>query len=112
MVYGGGGITPDYAVAPLASNDFVDALTGNFVFFTFGRDFLASNPQIDNSFQVTDKVLADFKAHIQKRNINFTEQQFQDNKDVLKRMIKHEIFTIAWVSQMPIRFFSMAIHKF
>src|SRR6202035_2667357 len=74
IVYGGGGITPDYAVASPKSNDFQDSMAKNFAVFTFSRDFLAKTPPIDASFQVTDALLAQFKQHLQKRNIPFTDQ--------------------------------------
>jgi carboxyl-terminal processing protease len=91
VVYGGGGITPDYIVPDEKPNDFKDNLARHFVFFTFSRDFLAKNPPVDESFQVTDALMDQFKAHLQKRNIDFSEKEFQDNKDFLKRSIRYEI---------------------
>jgi carboxyl-terminal processing protease len=91
VVYGGGGITPDYIVPEPKSNEFQENMAKHFVFFTFGRDFLAKNPPIDASFQVSDALLEQFKQHLQKRNIDFTEKDFQDNKDFLKRLIRYEV---------------------
>jgi len=91
VVYGGGGITPDYIVAEEKTNDFRDNMAKHFVFFTFGRDFLAKNPPIDESFQVSDAVLDQFKQHLQKRNVDFADKDSQDNKDFLKRSIRYEI---------------------
>jgi len=90
-VYGGGGIAPDYVVAEQKSNDFQDSIARHFVFFTFGRDFLAKNPPVDASFQVSDAVLEQFKQHLQKRNIDFTDKDFAENKDFLKRAIRYEV---------------------
>jgi len=90
-VYGGGGITPDYVVAEQKSNDFQDDMARHFVFFTFVRDFLAKNPPVDTSFQVSDALLEQFKQHLQKRNIEFTDKDFAENKDFLKRAIRYEV---------------------
>jgi carboxyl-terminal processing protease len=90
-LYGGGGITPDYVIPEPKPNEFQESMAKHFVFFTFGRDFLAKNPTIDPSFQVTDALLEQFKQHIQKRNVEFTEKDFQDNKDYLRRNIRYEI---------------------
>src|SRR4029079_1803500 len=87
-VYGGGGIAPDYVVPEEKTNDFRDNMARHFVFFTFGRDFLAKNPPIDASFQVSDAILDQFKQHAQKRNIEFTDKDFSDNKEFLKRQIR------------------------
>ena len=90
-LYGGGGITPDYVIPEPKANDFQESMAKHFVFFTFGRDFLAKNPAVDSSFQVTDALLEQFKQHIQKRNVEFTDKDFQDNKDYLRRNIRYEI---------------------
>jgi len=90
-LYGGGGITPDYVIPEPKSNEFQDSMARHFAFFTFGRDFLAKNPTVDTSFQVTDALLEQFKQHLQKRNVDFTEKDFQANKDWLKRYIRYEI---------------------
>lgn len=92
VVYGGGGITPDYSVEEPKSNDFQDLLVKNFAFYTFVRDYLAKNPPMERSFQVSDALLADFKQHLTKRGIQFSEKDFQDNKDYAKRLIKYEVF--------------------
>jgi len=90
-LYGGGGITPDYVIPEPKANDFQESMAKHFVFFTFGRDFLAKNPPVDSSFQVTDALLEQFKQHITKRNVEFTEKDFQDNKDYLRRNIRYEV---------------------
>jgi carboxyl-terminal processing protease len=91
VVYGGGGITPDHVVGDSKVNDFQDLLAKRFAFYTFVRDFLAKNPPIDNSFQVSDAMVAEFRQHLQKRGIEFTEKDILENTDYLKRMIKYEV---------------------
>jgi carboxyl-terminal processing protease len=91
-VYGGGGVTPDYIVPAPKPNEFQTLMVGRFAFFTFVRDFLSKNPPVDQSFQVSDAILEDFKKHLQARNVQFSEADFQANKDYLKRLIKYEVF--------------------
>ena len=91
IVYGGGGITPDYLVEEPKLNEFQATMVSRFAFFTFGREFLGKNPPVDSSFQASDALLAEFKQHITKRGIDFTDKDFQDNKDYLKRMIRYEV---------------------
>ena len=92
IVYGGGGITPDYIIEQPKVNEFQTMLEAKFAVYTFVRDFLAKNPPIDQSFQVSDSMIDQFKQHMTKRGIEFSEKDFQDNKDFLKRSIKYEIF--------------------
>ena len=91
LVYGGGGVTPDYLVEETKSNDFQQAMVSRFAFYTFVRDFLAKNPPVESSFQPSDALLNEFKQHITKRGIEFTEQEFQDNRDYLRRLIRYEV---------------------
>jgi carboxyl-terminal processing protease len=92
IVYGGGGITPDYVVEDQKANEFQTNLAAKYAVYTFVRDFLNKNPNLDSSFQVTDAVLDQFKQHMTKRGIEFTEKDFQDNRDYIKRSIRYEVF--------------------
>jgi carboxyl-terminal processing protease len=92
IVYGGGGITPDYVVEEPKVNDFQTLMAAKYSVYTFVRDFLAKNPSIDLSFQVSDAMVDQFKQHLTKRGVEFTEKDFNDNKDYIKRSIKYEVF--------------------
>ena len=37
-------------------------------------------------------MIEQFKQHITKRGIQFTEKDFQDNRDYIKRAMKYEIY--------------------
>ena len=92
LVYGGGGITPDYVVEEPKVNEFQTALASKPTIYTFVRDFLAKNSPLDTSFQVSDALMDQFKEHMKKRAVEFTEKDFADNRDYMKRAIKYEIF--------------------
>jgi len=92
IVYGGGGITPDYVVEEPKVNEFQTMLAAKYAVYTFVRDFLAKSPTVDQSFQVSDALIDQFKQHMTKRGIEFTEKDFQDNRNYLKRSIKYEVF--------------------
>src|SRR5216117_983246 len=91
LVYGGGGITPDYLVEEPKSNNFQTLMVSRFAFYTFVRDFLAKHPPVELSFQASDALLGEFQQHLTKRGIQFAEKDFQDNKDYLKRLIRYEV---------------------
>src|SRR5437773_5091257 len=92
IVYGGGGITPDYVIEEPKVTEFRTVLAAKYGIYTFVRDFLAKNPSLDQSFQVSDAVMDQFKQHITKRGVQFNEKDFADNRDFIKRSIKYEIF--------------------
>jgi carboxyl-terminal processing protease len=91
-LYGGGGITPDHIVTIPKTNDFQDLMARKYAYFGFVTKYLASNPTITTSWQVSDAMLADFKKYIKSRSIEFTDSDFDANRDYLKRMIKFEVY--------------------
>src|SRR5437016_1479039 len=92
IVYGGGGITPDYVIEEPKVNEFQTLLVSKFAFYTFVRDLLAKNPPVDRSFQVSDAIVDQFKQHLTKRGVQINEKDFADNRDFVKRSIRYEIF--------------------
>lgn len=92
VVYGGGGITPDVIVERPKPNDFQLSMLESYSFFSYALEFFEKNQSIDSSFQVSDAMINDFKNHLTKRQIAFTEKDIADNKDFLKMRIRHEIF--------------------
>jgi carboxyl-terminal processing protease len=92
VVYGGGGITPDVIVERPKPNDFQMSMLETYSFFSFAQEFFEKNLPVDASFQISDAMLEDFKKHLTKRQISFTDKDIADNKDFLKMRIRHEIF--------------------
>ncbi|MBI4474087.1 MAG: S41 family peptidase [Acidobacteria bacterium] len=92
VVYGGGGITPDYIVKETKIIDFQDMLGKRFSFYTFVQEFLSSNSKIDSQFQVSDELLEEFRKHITKRGITFDAKDFEENREYMKRLIRYEVF--------------------
>ena len=91
IVYGGGGITPDYVVEDPKSNDVQEMLARRYVFYTFVQELMKKDPAIEKSFKVTDEVLADFKQHLAKRGVQLRDRDFQDNVEFVKRSIRYEV---------------------
>jgi carboxyl-terminal processing protease len=99
QVTGGGGITPDIVVDMPKSTKFQDEMYRQDVFFPqeqgvggFTRYFLGTRPSITHGFEVDDKVLKEFRDFLAKHNIHYTEPEFAENQDWVKRKIKQEVF--------------------
>ncbi|MGB2667807.1 MAG: S41 family peptidase [Candidatus Acidiferrum sp.] len=99
QVTGGGGITPDIVVDSPKPTKFQDEMYRDDVFFPqeqgvggFTRYFLGTKPVITHSFEVDDKVIGEFRDYLNKHNIRFTEPEFAENQDWVKRKIKQEVF--------------------
>ena len=99
QVTGGGGITPDIVVDPPKLTKFQEEMYRSGVLFpqeqgvgTFTQYFLGTKPVITHSFEVDDKVVKEFRDYLSKHNIRYTEPEFAENQDWLKRKIKQEVF--------------------
>ncbi len=119
-VLGGGGITPDIIVPVRELNRFEALLTSKDAFFEFARRLTsgqvpaASNFQVPVSneevsapagksaktpppkFEISDAILEDFKSMLREKKIEFTNEDFKNNTDFIKRRIKQEVFTSAF----------------
>jgi len=62
----------------------------------FTRYFMGTQPTITKQFELDDTVLADFRSYLTKQNIHFTEPEFAQNLDWIKRKIKQEVFLSAY----------------
>ena len=106
QVTGGGGITPDIIVPAPKYDKFQEALFRADVLYPaeqgvagFTRYYLGTKPTITHSFEVDDNVLREFRNYLAKHNVKYTEVEFADNLDWIKRKIKQEIFMSAYGTQ-------------
>ncbi len=114
-VYGGGGITPDVKVDVPEATKFMDLLSRQYAFFNFAKRFTASDERkvestdsraaapsnlevIDRNFEVSDRILAEFKDFLKKEKIKFTDEEFQANIPQIKIQIQQEVFGAIWGS--------------
>jgi carboxyl-terminal processing protease len=114
-VLGGGGITPDITVPARELTRFEALLTSKDVFFEYARRLTSGQVAAASDFQVpvksaelpaagakagstlakfevTDAILDDFREYLRSRKVDFTDADFRDDIDFIKRRIKQEIF--------------------
>jgi carboxyl-terminal processing protease len=106
QVTGGGGITPDIIVDSPKLTRFQEEMYRNDVFFpgeqgvgSFTRYFLGTRPVITHNFEVDDHVVKEFRDYLGKHNIRYTEPDFTENQDWMKRKIKQEVFMSSYGTQ-------------
>jgi carboxyl-terminal processing protease len=89
-VYGGGGITPDVILEPQSFSSFQSLLLTNATCFSFIRSYNARYPGGARSFEVTDKLLQEFKSHLDTKQVVYQEPEFHENVEFLKRQLRYE----------------------
>src|SRR2546423_1297406 len=106
QVTGGGGITPDIIVTAPKLNKFQQQLLQSDALFPaetgvggFTRYYMGTRPTITKSFEVDDSVIKELRTYLAKRNVHYTEPDFADNQEWIKRKIKQEVFLSAFGQQ-------------
>ncbi len=93
VVYGGGGISPDWKIDLPELTEFQKKLIVKGIFFSFAVHYTAYN-EPDEDFRVTSGVLEEFREFIRDKEIEFTPEEWekQENIDYVKLGIKREVF--------------------
>ena len=113
-VYGGGGITPDIEVSSngvMVSLELRRLLYARKPFFaTYAEDFLQKNPEYAadslknaaalkrfvKSFDFDDDMYRNFKSIVRELDYQFSDEQFEENKQLIKFLLKRELAHKIW----------------
>ncbi len=125
-VFGGGGITPDVIETARELNRFEALLASKDIFFQYARRLTSGQVPAASNFQmpveneeigapakkapksipdleITDAILADFKAYLKEKNVEFSDEDVRNNVDFIKRRIKQEVYTSSFGLQEGFR---------
>ncbi len=92
LVYGGGGITPDWEIDLPEFTDLQRRLELRGVFFSFAIHYTAYH-DVDETFEVTGEVFGEFKDFLGQKKIEIEDGEWTDeNLDYAKLGIKREVF--------------------
>jgi carboxyl-terminal processing protease len=93
-VYGGGGIHPDVIVSLDDLTEFTESLERRSVFFEFATHYRVGHPDPpeEADFRVDDEVMREFRAFLDAKEIEATDEELKANDDYVRRGIKAEIF--------------------
>jgi carboxyl-terminal processing protease len=96
-VYGGGGITPDEKYEPPKLNKLQQAIVRKYAFFNFVASYRGTHEsELQIGWEPDEAVMAEFHSFLIKNNIRFTEAEFAEIQDWLKKQIKLEMYSSAF----------------
>ncbi len=95
-IYGEGAITPDFYQPYERLNDLESKLITKSVIFEFGNKYVANNPNLKPGFKVTLEMLEEVKAIATRKEIKFTEAQFDSSTTFVNQEIEREIALKLW----------------
>ena len=95
-VYGGGGITPDIEVPPVALNAVQQSLAERDAFGEFAQHYLGVHKSISRDFEVTPEVTQEFEIWLTDRKFNLTPAELQENAGYLRDRIHDRLIAMVY----------------
>lgn len=103
QVFGGGGITPDYILKLDTVTSFVSSLGRRNLFREYGLKYLDENgtrlrkdfgkdfQKFKDGFEVTDRILSDFRSFVKNKGVEIKQDEFQRDLSYIKLVLKATI---------------------
>ncbi len=97
-VYGGGGITPDEKYTTPKANAFQIAVIRKYAIYNFAAKFFGArqDAKLPKGWEPDDKLVADFRDFLTNNGLEFTDEQFKENRDWIRKELKREFYITAF----------------
>ena len=111
IVYGGGGITPDYIVKSGLVTTYTQNLLRKNIFYTFILSYLDKNTEMikrnyndnlssfKNDFKITDDMMKNFIDYAESKEVFFSEEDYNKDKDYISARLKAQIARNFWKNE-------------
>jgi carboxyl-terminal processing protease len=110
VVYGGGGITPDYIVKAGKINDYSRDLLRNNVFYQYTLSYLNNGDKIkslygtdlekfNNEFEISEKETQNFIEFAASKEVEFNEEDFAEDSEYILTRLKAQIARHYWKNE-------------
>ena len=97
IVYGGGGISPDEKFEQSKLNKLQSQILRQYAFFNFSARYFGSHStKLTREWQPDQAVLDEFKGHLNKEGVNFTDAEFAESADWIRQQLRREMFITAF----------------
>ena len=111
IVYGGGGITPDYIVKSDYMTDYTRNLLRKNVFYTFILSYIDENGEsiknkyqddlirFKDDFKITDQMMSSFLKYAASKDVELIKKDFEKDKDYIAARLKAQIARNYWKNE-------------
>jgi len=97
VVFGGDGITPDERYEAPKPSRLEAELEGRLIFFFYSPEFFAvHNAKLNKDWLPDDNTMEDFRNFARRRGLQFTEADFQHDRDWIRERLREELFITAF----------------
>jgi carboxyl-terminal processing protease len=97
-VYGGGGITPDEKYSAPKADKFRTELLRKYALYNFSAKFFGGrqDTRLPKGWEPDDKLVSDFHGFLQQNKIQFTDVDFNSNREWIRQQLKREMYITAF----------------
>jgi carboxyl-terminal processing protease len=96
-VYGGGGISPDEKFSPPKLDHFESDLFRRYAFFNFTRHYFGTHDvKVAKGWAPDNAIMTEFHDWIMKQGFEFTEAEFTQDHELIKRYLQREMYITAF----------------
>jgi carboxyl-terminal processing protease len=95
VVYGGGGITPDYVVRAERATPYLSRLVRENLLFNFSVRWLQSHGDVKPDFVVDKSVLDEFRRFLEDKGVE-TGAAFETNRAIVEMRLRAQISRVKW----------------
>jgi carboxyl-terminal processing protease len=96
-VYGGGGISPDEKYSTPKANKFQVQLASKASFFNFTKRYFGKHEaKLPQNWAPDIAIMNEFHSFLLEEKFNFTEAEFAENVDWMKRFLRREMYVTAF----------------
>ena len=95
-VFGGGGITPDYIVKSPRVADLWYQLNRENLIFDYAVLYISRYPDVEKGFQVDDAVFRDFQTLLGERELDYSDEDFEEARSDIEIRLRAQIARIKW----------------
>lgn len=111
IVYGGGGITPDYIIKSGKITEYTTNLLRNNIFYQFALSYLDQNSssiinqygedlqKFNNEFEIDSKIEKEFISFAEIKEVKFNSEEYQQDKEYILARFKAQIARNFWKNE-------------
>ena len=103
IVYGGGGITPDYIVPNEKEPLVLSRMRRENQLFDFAVKYVARHPQLKPDFAVDDAMLKSFKEFLTQRKFRLEDGAFEQSRKAIETRLRSQIARVKWGAEAETR---------
>jgi carboxyl-terminal processing protease len=96
LVYGGGAIHPDIEIEPEELPRIASRLAREGLVFEYAVHYVAANSEIDEGFADRPAFLSEFRAFLEEKEFEYTEDEYEEGLEFVGIMLRSEIARKVW----------------